>query len=64
MRERAACTVCEVHAESTFRVEGMDCHEEVALIARRLKRLSGLEAFSATQISSHGHLRAQSVVTD
>jgi Zn2+/Cd2+-exporting ATPase len=44
---QAACTVCEVHAESTFRVEGMDCHEEVALIERRLKHLKGLERFSA-----------------
>ena len=25
------CTVCELHAESTFKVEGMDCREEVAL---------------------------------
>jgi hypothetical protein len=26
------CSVCELHAESTFRIEGMDCREEVALI--------------------------------
>ena len=26
------CTVCELHAESTFKIEGMDCREEVALI--------------------------------
>jgi Zn2+/Cd2+-exporting ATPase len=58
VRERtAACTVCEVHAESTFRVEGMDCHEEVALIARRLKRLSGLEAFSADVIAGRLHVQ-------
>jgi Cd2+/Zn2+-exporting ATPase len=42
-----ACPVCELHAESTFKVEGMDCHEEVAILERRLKRLSGLEAFDA-----------------
>jgi Zn2+/Cd2+-exporting ATPase len=42
-----ACTVCEVHAESTFKIEGMDCHEEVAILERRLKRLSGLEALDA-----------------
>ena len=41
------CTVCELHAESTFRIEGMDCHEEVAILERRLKRLSGLEALDA-----------------
>ncbi len=43
----AACPVCELHAESTFKVEGMDCHEEVALLEKRLKKLSGLEAFDA-----------------
>jgi Cd2+/Zn2+-exporting ATPase len=41
------CPVCELHAESTFKIEGMDCHEEVALLERRLKRLAGLEAFDA-----------------
>ena len=24
----AACTVCELHAESTFKIEGMDCREQ------------------------------------
>jgi Cd2+/Zn2+-exporting ATPase len=41
------CTVCELHAESTFRIEGMDCHEEVAILERRLRVLTGLEAFDA-----------------
>jgi Cd2+/Zn2+-exporting ATPase len=41
------CTVCEVHAESVFRVEGMDCHEEVTILEQRLKRLAGLEALEA-----------------
>src|SRR5688500_9545710 len=41
------CTVCELHAESTFRIEGMDCHEEVAILEKRLKRLAGLEALDA-----------------
>jgi Cd2+/Zn2+-exporting ATPase len=42
-----ACPVCELHAESTFKIEGMDCHEEVALLEKRLKRLAGLEALDA-----------------
>jgi Cd2+/Zn2+-exporting ATPase len=42
-----ACPVCEIHAESVFRVEGMDCHEEVAILERRLKPLRGLESMSA-----------------
>ena len=41
------CAVCELHAESTFKVEGMDCHEEVAILERRLSRLTGLEALDA-----------------
>ena len=41
------CEVCQVHAESTFRIEGMDCHEEVAILERTLKRLTGIEALDA-----------------
>jgi Cd2+/Zn2+-exporting ATPase len=43
----STCPVCELHAESTFKIEGMDCHEEVALLERRLKKLAGLEALDA-----------------
>jgi Zn2+/Cd2+-exporting ATPase len=43
----ATCEVCEIHAESIFKVEGMDCHEEVAILERRLKGLTGLEALDA-----------------
>ncbi len=39
------CAVCEIHAESVFRIEGMDCREEVAILERRLKPLPGLEDF-------------------
>jgi copper chaperone CopZ len=44
------CTVCELHAESTFKVEGMHCREEVVLIERRFKHLLGVEEFSADVI--------------
>ncbi len=47
----SACTICELHAESTFRIEGMDCHEEVAILERRLSRLSGLEALDADVVA-------------
>ena len=40
--ETATCTVCELHAEAVFRVEGMDCNEEVVILERRLKPLVGL----------------------
>src|SRR5687767_4636950 len=43
----STCPVCELHAESVFKIEGMDCHEEVAILEHRLKGLSGLEAFDA-----------------
>jgi Zn2+/Cd2+-exporting ATPase len=42
-----ACTVCEIHTESVYRIEGMDCHEEVQLLERRLGHLPGLEGLSA-----------------
>ena len=37
------CSVCEIHAESIFKIDGMDCREEVAILERRLKPLPGLE---------------------
>jgi len=51
------CTVCELHAESTFKIEGMDCREEVALIERRFKNLPGLEDFSADLIGQRLHVK-------
>jgi Zn2+/Cd2+-exporting ATPase len=42
-----ACPVCELHAESIFKIEGMDCHEEVAILERALTRLGGLESLDA-----------------
>ena len=42
-----ACQVCELHAESVFKIEGMDCHEEVAILEKRLGKLPGLEGISA-----------------
>ncbi len=42
-----SCPVCEIHAESTFKIEGMDCAEELAIIERRLRSLPGLEDVQA-----------------
>jgi Zn2+/Cd2+-exporting ATPase len=53
----ATCAVCELHAESTFKVEGMDCREEVALIERRFKTLVGVEAFSADVMAKRLHVK-------
>jgi Cd2+/Zn2+-exporting ATPase len=54
---RAACTVCEVHAESVFRIEGMDCSEEVTVLERRLEPMAGVESISADLIGQR--LRVQ-----
>jgi Cd2+/Zn2+-exporting ATPase len=51
------CTVCELHAESTFKIEGMDCQEEVALIRRRFENLRGLESFSADVMGQRLHVK-------
>jgi Cd2+/Zn2+-exporting ATPase len=48
---KTVCEVCELHAESIFKVEGMDCHEEVVILERRLRRLQGLEDLSADLVS-------------
>ena len=56
-RMTTTCTVCELHAESTFKVEGMDCREEVALIERRFKNLPGLEDFSADLMGQRLHVK-------
>src|SRR5438270_6388083 len=51
------CTVCELHAESTFKIEGMDCREEVAMLERRFKNLAGLEDFSADLMGQRLHVK-------
>jgi Cd2+/Zn2+-exporting ATPase len=51
------CTVCELHAESTFRIEGMDCREEVAMLERRFRNLIGLEDFSADLMGQRLHVK-------
>ena len=51
------CAVCELHAESTFKIEGMDCREEVAMLERRFKNLKGLEDFSADLMGRRLHVK-------
>lgn len=57
-----ACAVCELHAEAVFRVEGMDCREEVVILERRLKPLPGLEAMSADLIGQRLHVKYDAAV--
>jgi Cd2+/Zn2+-exporting ATPase len=60
------CTICELHAESTFRIEGMDCHEEVAILERRLSRLAGLEGLDADVVGQRLRIKydAAKISTD
>src|SRR6266446_4425910 len=51
------CAVCELHAESTFKIEGMDCREEVARLERRFKNLVGLEDFAADLMGQRLHVK-------
>ena len=52
-----SCAMCELHAEAVFRVEGMDCHEEVVILERRLKPLAGVEALSADVMGQRLHVK-------
>jgi Cd2+/Zn2+-exporting ATPase len=53
----AHCTTCELHAESTFTIEGMDCREEVVIIERRFKQLTGIEDVSADVMHRRLHVK-------
>ena len=55
------CAACELHAESTFKVEGMDCREEVALIERRFKHLPGVEDFTADLVAQRLYVKYDAV---
>ena len=39
-----------------FRVEGMDCNEEVVILERRLQPLAGMEAISADVVGQRLHV--------
>jgi Zn2+/Cd2+-exporting ATPase len=54
---KVTCATCELHAEAVFRVEGMDCHEEVIILERRLKPLTGVEAMTADVIGQRLHIQ-------
>lgn len=56
------CTVCVLHTETTFHVEGMDCHEEVALLDRKLRPLRGLETMRADVVAQRLHVAHDAAV--
>ena len=55
--EPVTCATCELHAEAVFRVEGMDCNEEVVILERRLRPLDGMEAIAADVIGQRLHVK-------
>jgi Cd2+/Zn2+-exporting ATPase len=59
----APCATCQLHAESVFKVEGMDCREEVLLIERRFRTLPGLEDFSADLLGQRLHVKYDAAKT-
>ena len=50
-RAQPVCAVCVDHAEAVFRVEGLHCSDEVAILERRLKPLPGVETLAADVVS-------------
>jgi Cd2+/Zn2+-exporting ATPase len=57
-----ACTRCTLHAESVFRVDGMCCGEEAAILQRRLKPLTGVEDVSADIIGQRLHVKYDAAI--
>ena len=53
----AACTRCEVHAESVFRIDGLCCGEEAKILERRLRPLNGIEDLSADVLGQRLHVK-------
>jgi Cd2+/Zn2+-exporting ATPase len=62
--ETVTCATCELHAEAVFRVEGMDCNEEVVILERRLRPLTGLESMSADLIGQRLHVKYDAAKLD
>jgi Cd2+/Zn2+-exporting ATPase len=52
-----ACARCTRHAESVFRVEGMCCGEEAAILRRRLTPITGIEDVSADIVGQRLHVK-------
>ena len=52
-----SCATCEVHAEAVFRVEGLDCRDEVVVLERRLRPLAGIEDLTPDLIGQKLHVK-------
>lgn len=52
-----ACPRCTLHAESVFRIDGMCCGEEAAILRRRLTPLNGIEDVAPDIIGQRLHIK-------
>jgi Zn2+/Cd2+-exporting ATPase len=52
-----ACTRCTLHAESVFRIDGLCCGEEAAILQRRLRPLAGVEDIAADVVGQRLHVK-------
>ncbi len=57
-----ACSKCAIHAESVFRVAGMDCAEEAAILERRLTPLAGVERLAVDVMGQKLHVAYDAAV--
>lgn len=56
------CVRCAIHAESVFRIDGMCCGEEAAILERRLKPLAGMEDLSADIVGQRLHVKYDAAI--
>jgi Zn2+/Cd2+-exporting ATPase len=56
------CPRCTLHAESVFRVDGMCCGEEAAILRRRLQPLDGVEDVVADVVGQRLHVKYDAAV--
>ena len=60
--EAAICTRCAVHAESVFRIDGLCCGEEAAILERRLRSVAGIEAVVVAIVGQRLHVKYDAAV--
>jgi Cd2+/Zn2+-exporting ATPase len=56
------CSKCTLHAESIFRVDGMCCGEEAAILQRRLRPITGIEEVAADVVGQRLHVKYDAAV--
>lgn len=62
MAPSPACAKCTLHAESIFRIDGMCCGEEAAILQRRLRPIDGIEDVAADVVGQRLHVKYDAAV--